>query len=293
MQLQKGLGKWMSDRIGSGYWEKLGHALALTPEVSWSNWSFGAFRSYPLELLWATMCEPRVWPSSGVFVLASQVSFPASSQECSATLMGHCAPPTLMFHSLPHMIRYKVEFLAAASYFKATFQVSLLGFLRDPSCPGLCSSNDVSSIGQESDCALCLIFWALAMWKPISPPLSCLWGCTCLSWHQAPAPSVAELYCPVSPSSHMFLISSPRDIVILTEPAHLHLSSKPTTSQQWKMHNESVDSGSFPRTSIANALKNLFLSVAYNTGFFFWVIFILLFSERHSSCRITFEFPGS
>ena len=91
----------------------------------------GAFRSYPLELLWATMCEPRVWPSSGVFVLlASQVAFPASSQECSATLMGHCAPPTLMSHSPPHMIRYKVEFLAAASYFKATFQVSLLGFLR-------------------------------------------------------------------------------------------------------------------------------------------------------------------
>ena len=35
-----------------------------------------------------------------------------------------------MSHSPPHMIRYKVEFLAAASYFKATFQVSLLGFLR-------------------------------------------------------------------------------------------------------------------------------------------------------------------
>lgn len=39
MQFQKGLGKWMSDRIGSGYWDELGHALALTPEVRWSNWS--------------------------------------------------------------------------------------------------------------------------------------------------------------------------------------------------------------------------------------------------------------
>lgn len=123
MQFQKGLGKWMSDRIGSGYWEKLGHALALTPEVRWSSWSFGAFRSYPLELLWATMCEPRIWPSLGIFVLLA-------SQEPSATLMGHGAPPTLMFHSPPHMVRYKVEFLAAAAYFKATFQVSVLGFLR-------------------------------------------------------------------------------------------------------------------------------------------------------------------
>lgn len=121
MQFKKGLGKWMSDRIGSGYREKLGQALALTPEVRSSSWSFGAFRSYPLKLLWAPIREPRLWPSSGMFVLLA-------SQERSATLMGHCASAALMFHSLPHMIRCKVEFLAAA-YFKAAFQGSVLGFL--------------------------------------------------------------------------------------------------------------------------------------------------------------------
>lgn len=105
----------MSDRTGSGYWEKP-RALALTPEVRWSSWSFGAFRSYPLKSLWAPMREPRLWPSSGMFVLLA-------SQDRSATLMGHCAPTTLMFHSPPHMIRCEVEFLAAA------FQISVLGFL--------------------------------------------------------------------------------------------------------------------------------------------------------------------
>lgn len=40
MQFKKGLGKFMSDRIGSGYWEKLGHALALTPEVRWGICTF-------------------------------------------------------------------------------------------------------------------------------------------------------------------------------------------------------------------------------------------------------------
>lgn len=37
MQFKKDLGKWMSDRIGSGYREKLGQALALTPEVRSSS----------------------------------------------------------------------------------------------------------------------------------------------------------------------------------------------------------------------------------------------------------------
>lgn len=68
------------------------------------------------------MCEPRLWPSSGMFVLLA-------SQERSATLTGHCASAALMCHSLPHVIRCKVEFLATASYFKAAFQVSVLGFL--------------------------------------------------------------------------------------------------------------------------------------------------------------------
>ena len=111
----------MSDRTGSGYWEKL-RALALTPEVRWSSWSFGAFRSYRLKSLWAPVRKPRLWPSSGMFVLLA-------SQDRSATLTGHCVPTALMFHSLPYMIRCEVEFLAAASYFKAAFQVSVLGFL--------------------------------------------------------------------------------------------------------------------------------------------------------------------
>ena len=52
-----------------------------------------------------------------------------ASQERSATLTGHCTSAALMCHSLPHVIRCKVEFLATASYFKAAFQVSVLGFL--------------------------------------------------------------------------------------------------------------------------------------------------------------------
>lgn len=96
MQFKKRLGKFMSDRIGSGYWEKLGHALALTPEVRWSI---------------CTFLGPAPWSCCGQHHLNQESDLVQEclfSQQVKSSLMRYCHS-----HGLPCTYYPDVSFPAS------------------------------------------------------------------------------------------------------------------------------------------------------------------------------------
>lgn len=173
----------MNDRVGNGYWEKLGHVLALTLR------SDGA--SVPSWVLPLGVHVGNITQTRNLTQFRNAYS-PSKSKALwwvTATLLGLWAPITLMLHSQPHTMRCRVGFSAAYydHYFKAAFQVSVGGswsVLVALSCAVLVM---FQVLGQGLVVSR-LIFWALESQSQSELLFHAFGVNVYLSWHCAPAP---------------------------------------------------------------------------------------------------------
>lgn len=173
----------MNDRVGNGYWEKLGHVSALTLRsdgASARSWVL------PLGVHVGNTTQTR---NLTQFRNAYSPSKSKALWWVTAAFMRLWALITLMLHSPPHTIRCRVGFSAAyyGHYFKAAFQVSVGGSWSVFATPGCAVLARFQVLGQSLVVPR-LIFWAL---ESQSQPelLFCAFGVNVyLSWLGAPAP---------------------------------------------------------------------------------------------------------
>lgn len=120
--------------------------------------------------------------------------------------MGYRAPITLMFHSQPHAIRCKVEFLAAYYYnFKAAFQVLVGGLLSILAAPSCAIPVMFQILGRSLIVPPAWFSGLLESWSQSDPLFRAFGVMPTFPGIMHLLVSMGEFYCQVCPSTHIFL----------------------------------------------------------------------------------------